>query len=148
MMILATHNHRVIAYDILGEGETVDGNRFRRFLIERLRPQFIKHNIKHPVILMDNARPHYHRVVLDYMGRHDWEILEHPPYSPDMNPCDFDVFHRIKRQLKGVSFPSPAMLVASYDQRIRDLNEAHSFPGIYNLPRVWESIITNNGSYG
>ena len=147
MMILATHNHRVIVYDILAEGETVDGNRFRRFLIEKLRPQLIKHNIKHPVILMDNARPHYHRVVLDYLERRDWEILEHPAYSPDMNPCDFDAFHRIKRGLKGISFPSPAILVASYDQKIRELNEAHSFLGIYNLPRVWESIIANNGSY-
>jgi len=85
---------------------------------------------------MDNTHPLYHCVILDYLGRHDWEILEHLPYSPDMNPCDFDVSHRIKRQLKDISFPSPAILVAPYDQRIRDFNEAHSFPGIYNLPRI------------
>jgi transposase len=127
--------------------ETLDGNRFKQFLIEKLRPQFIEHDVKHPVILIDNARPHYYRVVLDYLKRHDWGILERPAYSPDMNPCDFDVFYKINRRLKGILFPSPAMLVASYDQRIQDLNEAHSFPGIYNLPRVWESIIANNGSY-
>jgi predicted RNA-binding protein len=42
MMMLAVHNHRVIAYDILGERETVDGNRFKRFLIETLRPKLIQ----------------------------------------------------------------------------------------------------------
>jgi hypothetical protein len=79
---------------------------------------------------MDNVRPYYHHVILDYLERHYWEIFEHTSYSPDMNPRDFDVFDRIKRRLKGISFPSLAMLIASYDKRIRDLKEAHSFLGI------------------
>jgi transposase len=146
MMILAVYNHRVIAYDILGEGETVDGNRFKRFLIETLRPKLIQVRVDNPVILMDNAKPHYHRVVTDFLMRRDWEVLEHPAYSPDMNPCDFDAIHRIKSGLKGISFPSPATLVAAYDKRIRELNEVHSFPGIYILPRQWENIVANYGS--
>jgi hypothetical protein len=147
MMILAVHNHRVIAYDILGEGETVDGNRFKRFLIETLRPKLIQARVDNPLILMDNARPHYHRVVTDYLMRLDVEVLEHHAYSLDMNPCDFDAIHRIKSGLKGISFPSPATLVAAYDKRIRELNEAHSFPEIYNLPTQWDNIFANNGSY-
>jgi histone-lysine N-methyltransferase SETMAR len=97
--------------------------------------------------LMDNARPHYHRVVTDYLMRRDWEVLEHHAYSPDMNPCDFDAIHRIKSRLKRISFPSPATSVAAYDKRIKELNEVHSFPEIYNLPRKWENIVANNGSY-
>jgi transposase len=147
MMILAVHNHRVIAYDILDEGETVDGDRFKRFLIGTLRPKLTQARVDNPVILMDNARPHYHRVVTDFLMRRDWEVLKHPAYSPDMNPCDFDAIHRIKSGLKRISFPSPATLVAAYDKRIRELNEAHSFPEIYNLPRQWENIVANNGSY-
>jgi transposase len=147
MMILAVQGHKVIAHDILPEGETVDGQRFKRFLIESLRPKLIKAGIRHPIILMDNARPHFHRVVKDYMERHDWELMDHPPYSPDMNPCDFDAIHRIKQGLKGVVFPSPAMLVSAYNSRILALNEINNFIGIYNLPNQWNAIIASNGSY-
>jgi hypothetical protein len=29
-------------------------------------------------------------------------VLEHPPYSPDLAPCDFFLFPKIKSALKGV----------------------------------------------
>ena len=28
-------------------------------------------------------------------------VIPHPPYSPDLAPCDFFPFHRMKRQMKG-----------------------------------------------
>ena len=119
MMTLAVQDHKVIAHDILPEGETVDGQCFKRFLIESLRPKLIQAGIHHPVILMDNARPHYHHIVTEYLQRRDWDILDHPPYSPDMNPCDFDAIHRIKLGLKGVVFPRTPMLVTAYNRRIQ-----------------------------
>jgi hypothetical protein len=32
--------------------------------------------------------------------------LQHPPYSPDLAPCDFWVFPTLKRQLRGKRFSS------------------------------------------
>ncbi len=147
MMILAVQGHKVIAHDILPQGETVDGQRFRCLLIESLRLKLIQAGIHHPVILMDNAKPHYHHIVTEYLQRRDWDVLDHPPYSPDMNPCDFDAIHRIKLGIKGVVFPSPAMLVTAYNRRIRELKENDNFIGIYNLPKQWNDIVASNGSY-
>jgi hypothetical protein len=31
-------------------------------------------------------------------------MLEHPPYSPDLVPCDFFLFPLIKKHLKGMHF--------------------------------------------
>lgn len=31
-------------------------------------------------------------------------ILEHPPYSPDLAPCDFYLFPKLKTALKGTRF--------------------------------------------
>jgi hypothetical protein len=67
MMMLAVQSHKVIAHDILPQGETVDGQRFRRFLIESLCPNLIQTGIHHPVILMNNAKPHYHHIVTEYL---------------------------------------------------------------------------------
>ena len=35
-----------------------------------------------------------------------WEILEHPPYSPDMAPSDFHLFPNIKKHLHAKWFKS------------------------------------------
>ena len=31
----------------------------------------------------------------------DGEELEHPPYSPNISPCDFDLIPKIKEPLRG-----------------------------------------------
>ena len=31
-------------------------------------------------------------------------MLEHPPYSPDLAPCDFFLFPKVKSALKGTRF--------------------------------------------
>ncbi|PNF16982.1 hypothetical protein B7P43_G03143, partial [Cryptotermes secundus] len=33
-------------------------------------------------------------------------VLPHPPYSPDLAPCDFFLFHRVKAKLRGRRFQS------------------------------------------
>jgi histone-lysine N-methyltransferase SETMAR len=33
-----------------------------------------------------------------------WELLEHPPYSPDLAPSDFHLFGPLKKHLGGKSF--------------------------------------------
>jgi len=40
-----------------------------------------------------------------------FEILEHPPYSPDLAPMDFRVFPELKSQLRGKHFDSADDLV-------------------------------------
>ncbi|GBM04823.1 hypothetical protein AVEN_81687-1 [Araneus ventricosus] len=30
--------------------------------------------------------------VTNVLRRWHWEVLEHPPYSPDLSPCDFHLF--------------------------------------------------------
>ncbi|KAL4126372.1 hypothetical protein QTP88_010594 [Uroleucon formosanum] len=35
-----------------------------------------------------------------------FEVLQHPPYSPDLAPCDFHFFSDLKRDLKGTHFTS------------------------------------------
>jgi hypothetical protein len=39
---------------------------------------------------------------------------EHPPYSPDLAPCDFWVFPTMKRELRGNKFPSDQRSAARF----------------------------------
>ena len=56
--------------------------------------------IQNPIILNENARSHTAADVVDLLHRWQWEILEYPPYSPDMSPCDYDLFAKVKEPLR------------------------------------------------
>ena len=38
----------------------------------------------------DNARPHVAIPVKNYLENSGWEILSHPPYSPDLATSDYN----------------------------------------------------------
>lgn len=37
-------------------------------------------------------------------------VLEHPPYSPDLAPCEFFTFPKVKRALKRTGFDTVEMV--------------------------------------
>jgi transposase len=39
-----------------------------------------------------------------FLANKNITVLEHPPYSPDLAPCDFYLFLKIKSVLKGTHF--------------------------------------------
>ena len=63
--------------------------------------------VKHVAILSgtehshfhDNAKSHTVAAVTDLLRHWQRDILEHPPYSPDMSPCDYDLLAKMKEPL-------------------------------------------------
>jgi hypothetical protein len=49
----------------------------------------------------DNAPAHDALAVLEFLAKKSISILDHPPYSPDLAPCDFRLFPKLKTALKG-----------------------------------------------
>uniref|UniRef100_A0A1I8G015 DDE_3 domain-containing protein n=1 Tax=Macrostomum lignano TaxID=282301 RepID=A0A1I8G015_9PLAT len=57
-----------------------------------------------PLLLHDNASSHTAHIVQNLLRDYQWEVLPHPPYSPDLSPCNFDLFPKLKNQLRGRRF--------------------------------------------
>ena len=51
----------------------------------------------------DNAPVHTAAVLKDWMAVKQFQVIEHPLYSPDLAPADFFLFPEIKKQLTGKS---------------------------------------------
>jgi histone-lysine N-methyltransferase SETMAR len=51
-----------------------------------------------------NARPHTARATQERIRELQWELLEHPPYSPGLAPSDFHLFDALKNHLGGKRF--------------------------------------------
>jgi len=91
------------------EGQTVNQVYCKEVLTnlcERVRRRTPEMWKKGPWVLhQDNAPAHNALSVKTFLTQHKITVLEHPPCSPDLAPCDF-LFPKITCALKGTRFES------------------------------------------
>ena len=88
------------------EGLRKFSKRFRR-----KRPALLKSGLWH--FQYDNAPVHNSILVKDYLIKMGNKTVAHPPYSPDLAPCDFWFFPKLKEKLRGCRY-----------ERIEEMKEA------------------------
>ena len=90
------------------KGQTVTSARYSDMLVNELKPAiWSKHGgllSKRVLLLHDNARLHTTAHTLDKLRALKFEVLKHPPYSPDLAPLDFHLFGLMKEHLRGQKF--------------------------------------------
>jgi histone-lysine N-methyltransferase SETMAR len=59
---------------------------------------------KRALLLHDNARHHTAAHTVDRLRALKFEVLKHPPYSPELAPSDFHLFGPLKEHLRGQKF--------------------------------------------
>ena len=69
----------------------------------------------------DNASAHTAAVTLDSLAANGVQLVTHPPYSPDLAPCDWFLFPSVKRQLKGKQFQNADDARAFFEGVILDI---------------------------
>ena len=69
------------------------------------RPQYNERHDK-VILQLDNARFHVAKVVKTYLETLKWEVLPHPPYSPDAAPSDYHLFRSMAHGLADQHFRS------------------------------------------
>ena len=52
----------------------------------------------------DNAPVYSSILVTDYLSKMDINTVPHCPYTPDLAPCDFWLFHKLKEKLRGCHY--------------------------------------------
>ena len=88
--------------EFLEAGNTVNSARYIE-TIKNLRRRVCQ--VRRSTSLHDSARPHTARVTIDALETLKFEVLSHPPYSPDLAPSNFHFFPHLKRDLKGTHSP-------------------------------------------
>ena len=150
MMILAYDHRGIITTDRVPCGTSVTAAYYRDWMqkvcriMHKNRPDLLGDG---PLILQDNARPHVRKVVTDLLSKYEWEVLTHAPYSPDMSPPDFDLFHKLKEPMYGHRFPSLEEVSAAVTRAIRGLNKSGTLNGIVYLSKLWDAVIEKQGDY-
>lgn len=151
MHIMFFDVHGVILNWAVPPGTRVNGAYYQWVIREKLRPAIRKKRrqlFENGVILLhDNAPVHVTRSLLDMLDAWDWEVLQHPPYSPDLSPCDFFLFPKLKNRLRGVRFNTAEEIENAVKTEVRHLDTEGVRAGIDGLLHRWQKCIELDGAY-
>ena len=66
-----------------------------------------------------------------------FELLPHPPYSPDLAPSDYWLFADLKKILQGKRFGSNEEVIAKTEVYFESKDESFYKKGIEKLEKLW-----------
>jgi [histone H3]-lysine36 N-dimethyltransferase SETMAR len=112
--------------------------------IKNKRPGLLTRGV---LLLHDNARPHTARLTLEAINNLGFELLPHPPYSPDLAPSDYHLFGPMKKALGGQKFASDLAVQRSVQQWIEQLPTSFFATGIEKLVHRWDKCFNVFGGY-
>jgi len=129
-------------------GNTVNSARYIE-TIKNLRQRVcrVKRSTSRILLLHDNARLHTARATIDALETLKFEVLSHPPYSPDLAPSDFHFFPHLKRHLKGTHFTSGDEVKQAVTSWIKQRTPEFFIDGMHKLVLRWEKCIERQGDY-
>ena len=67
------------------------------------------------------------RLLSLFLASEKVEVLNHPPYSPDLSPCDFFLFPRLKKMLSGNKYMSRSSLGSTVYQCLQQIQKRRLF---------------------
>jgi transposase len=95
----------------------------------------------------DNAPCHAALSVREFLAKYRILVVLHPPYSPDLAPCDFFLFPRLKSTLKGKRFQDVAEIQLNTTLQLQAIpKQAYQICTEMWKDR-WNRCIQSGGSY-
>ena len=118
-----------------------------RKLVKFYQKRRPKTGIRGIYLLHDNASSHKAGSVTSFLKEQGVYVLEHPPYSPDLAPCDFFLFPRLKKKLAGRKYTSRQKLGAAIFNLLRDIPEKDYEKAFKNLIKRLKLCVSVKGEY-
>jgi len=115
-----------------------------RAAIRRKRPGLLPKGV---LLLHDNARPHSANQTIATLRSFKWEVLQHPPYSPELAPSDFQLFGPLKHHLSGEYFPDDDAVETAVRAWFRQLPKEFYAAGFQGLVKRWNQFLNMYGDY-
>lgn len=140
--------HGVVYWELLPHNTTITAEVYCAQL-DNLKATLLAQRPEHDKVyfLHDNARPHVAKSVRQKLLSYGWEVLPHPPYSPDLAPSDYYLFRSLSNHLREKIFDE----VDDIEKWLRDFFDSQTkefyYNGIHSLPARWQQVIDNDGHY-
>lgn len=151
MLICFYDSKGIIHHEFVPEGHTVNAQFYLGVLerllkrIRRVRPEYSTPGSW--FLLHDNAPAHRAVLVAEYLATKQVCVLNHPPYSPDMSPCDYFLFPKLKLPLKGRLFDRVEDIQAAVTAALRAIPQTELQKSFHSLCDRATRCIDAGGMY-
>jgi len=150
MLICFFDQEGVVHREFVPPGMTVNADfccdvlRRLRENVRRKRSQ--KWQNQNLIIHHDNAPAHRSFKVSPFLAKNNMTVIPHPPYSPDLAPCDFFLFPKLKLRTKGRRFDTIEE-IQEESKRVLDTIPKREFQGCFQAwQKRWDRCIRERGS--
>ena len=82
-----------------------------------------------------------------WMANKGMKMVQHPPYSPDLAPCNFFLFPRMKNSLRGIRYQSTQELKEASEKYLRGLLKKDFEEAFQDWKRRLQKCVDAEGRY-
>ena len=142
----------IVHFEFLESGQTINKQVYSEQLqrvaekLKKKQPALVNRN-KGVLFHQDNARPHVAKTTLEKIASLGWELLPHPPYSPDVAPSDYHLFLAMDNHMRDQQFKTREEVENAVVQFFESREKDFFKNGIYKLVNRWEKVIEAEGGY-
>ena len=101
--------------------------------------RFAPHQLKAP--------PHKTKKVNEFFMKKQICVIDHPPHSPDLSPCDYFLFPKLKTAMIGAFYDDVPTIQAAVTQVLKNIPKTEFKKSMDKLFDRSKRCIELNGSY-
>lgn len=151
MLIIFYDSKGIVHKEFVPEGQTVNGE-FYLSVLHRLWSRIVRVRPEYPAgkqlfLLHDNAPPHKTLKVREFLNQKQICVIDHPPYSPDLSPCDYFLFPKLKIAMKGAFYDDIPAIQAAVTLVLKKIPKADITKSMHSLVDRARKCIELNGTY-
>ena len=95
----------------------------------------------------DHAPAHTSHLVQQFLAKHGTAQLQQPPYSPDLAPCEFFLFPRLKKVLKGHRIEAMEDIKRNSTKTLLDIPKEEFAKCLQQWQQRWAKCVAAEGNY-
>ncbi|KYN38529.1 hypothetical protein ALC56_07106 [Trachymyrmex septentrionalis] len=116
-----------------------------RNAIRQKRPDLWKN--KNWLLHHDNAPAHTSLLVREFLTKNNTLMMPQPPYSPDLAPCDFFLFPKLKRPMKGRRYATIEEIKTASKEELNKITKNNFLKCFEDWKKRWHKCIISDGDY-
>lgn len=142
--------HGILLVDVLSTGAHINAEKYCQQLEKMKQAVYEKRrcaSLTDFYFLQDNARSHTAYLTKKKLQELQINVLEHPPYSPDLSPSDFYLFSPMKLAVHGKKYDNASDIMNDIHEWFNSKNQKFYSKAFELLPTRWEKCVKANGDY-
>ncbi|UYV77838.1 hypothetical protein LAZ67_15002542 [Cordylochernes scorpioides] len=141
----------VVHHEFLPQGRTVNKEYYLQVMrklheaIRQKRPDLWKN--KNWLLHHNKAPAHTLLLVRDFLAKNNTLMMPQPPYSSDLAPCDFFLFPKLKRPMKGRRYATLDEIKTASKEELKRFLKMIFLKCFEDWKNRWHKCIISHGDY-